>query len=146
MGEQLTKPRTGFFRWQGVLFLVVMVIYIGAIFAVSHIPGKHLNFGFRFWDKAAHFVLYMPVGFLAMGWLRYRAWLPSFWPRLVLAVVATLAAGVFDELHQSWVPGRDAELDDVIADVLGGLAGALVATAVLGRGKPKRSSADAANP
>lgn len=128
------RPANGVSRRRGVLFLVVLILYFAAIFAVSHVPGRYLDFGFRFWDKLAHFVLYAPAGFLALGWLRYRHWRVGALSRLLLATGAVLVYGISDELHQLIVPGRQASVGDLIADALGGLVGALIATAVLGRG------------
>ena len=42
----------------------------------------------------------------------------------VLAAVLGAAYGAADEFHQSFVPGRTAELRDVLADALGAAAGA----------------------
>jgi VanZ family protein len=55
-------------------------------------------------------------------------------PRLrdaLLAFVLTVAYGVFDEWHQSWVPDRSGRLDDVMTDAIGALVGLAVAWAVL---------------
>ena len=42
----------------------------------------------------------------------------------LLAAVLAAAYGAADEFHQSFVPGRSAELRDVLADALGAAAGA----------------------
>ena len=59
------------------------------------------------------------------------------------AVVAIVAAGVFgvsDEIHQSFVPGRDASLLDLLADTVGGTVGAFAVTWYSARRWPVPSS------
>ena len=43
---------------------------------------------------------------------------------MLLAVLLTVAYGLTDEVHQSFVPGRTPELRDLAADALGAAAGA----------------------
>jgi VanZ family protein len=69
-------------------------------------------------DKAAHFVLFGILGWLAgHGWVRARvpAW---YWPFLLV-----LAVGVVDEVHQRSVPRRSSDVRDWVADVAGAGAG-----------------------
>jgi VanZ family protein len=71
-------------------------------------------------DKVAHFAAYLVLGFLlAFGASRTGL-------SLALAVFLGFAYGVFDELHQSTVPGRHADAGDWIADAAGTLAGVLL--------------------
>lgn len=75
-------------------------------------------------DKVFHFLAYSVLGGLA-GWGRYMAGRrpTRAWP--VLFVVGLV--GACDELHQSTVGGRSAELADWMADAMGAvLAFALV--------------------
>jgi VanZ family protein len=60
-----------------------------------------------------------------------------------LAVAALLATvyGATDEWHQLHVPGRDAELGDLVADAVGAVAGALAAGVLL---RPRRARASIA--
>jgi hypothetical protein len=68
-------------------------------------------------DKVAHFGAYLVLGFL-LAFGAYRMGLP-----LGLAILLGFAYGVLDELHQSTVPGRHADVGDWIADAAGTLAG-----------------------
>ena len=49
----------------------------------------------------------------------------STW-RAVLVTILVVAFGISDEIHQSFVPNRDASLADVIADGIGGCAATFV--------------------
>jgi VanZ family protein len=93
-----------------------------------HVPGLEAIPGF---DKLVHFGLYSVEAFLlyrAMAWPG-RQDIASF--LRALAVVGVMAVwAVADEVHQFWIPDRSMEGADVLADVVGGFAGALAATAV----------------
>jgi VanZ family protein len=73
---------------------------------------------FRFSDKAAHALAY---GFLALTLLpalRIGAGLPR--PATVRrALLLAVMYGAFDEVHQGWVPGREKDLGDFLADTAG---------------------------
>ncbi len=65
-------------------------------------------------DKVVHFAVY---GLLATLVCRLgRGWRAAAWSLLVVS-----AFGVTDEWHQSFVPGRLAEVADWVADTLGAL-------------------------
>lgn len=71
-------------------------------------------------DKLLHAVEYAVLAALValpLGWLAPR-WM------LVVAVLAASAYGATDEIHQSLVPGRDADVYDWLADSAGALLGA----------------------
>lgn len=63
------------------------------------------------WDKAAHLSLFALLGVL----LKLR------WPRLPAPLILVLCAllGLGDEIHQSFVPGRQPDWADGLADILG---------------------------
>jgi len=77
-------------------------------------------------DKVVHFFLYAVLGLLAARAVeaptgRLRPLL------LTLAAVAAFAA--LDEWHQTFVPGRSADVADWAADVIGASAGLLLLAA-----------------
>jgi hypothetical protein len=74
--------------------------------------------------KLGHFVEYAVLGGLLA--LAVRQEIPATWPRArTLTLVATigLAFGVFDELRQSFVPGREPRVTDVLLDLASVVAG-----------------------
>ncbi len=92
------------------------------IFALSHQPGSDLPLLFPHFDKLAHFFVY---GLLAATVI--AAWQPQARqsrPKAVAlaAIFCCLAYGIFDEFHQSFIPGRHSSVADVVFDVLGGLS------------------------
>jgi VanZ family protein len=77
------------------------------------------------WDKLQHFLAYWTLSIAAGFWVR-----PAFWRRRpvlssLLIMLAGSAYGAIDEFHQYFVPGRDCNVWDWIADTLGALLGAL---------------------
>lgn len=71
--------------------------------------------------KCAHFVEYFLLSLLILRALRGdRNELRLAWVMAAIVVVAGYAA--LDEFHQSFVPGRTAELSDVLLDTLAGAA------------------------
>jgi hypothetical protein len=73
------------------------------------------------WDKVAHgcvFAVLAGVIGLASGM--------RGWRMVLLAVAGALLVGGLDEWHQIYLPGRQAGLDDLAADVVGGVIGAIV--------------------
>lgn len=55
--------------------------------------------------------------------------------RPLLAVVLATAYGVTDEIHQSFVPGRDPSVGDLIADALGATLGATLVAYLVRRAR-----------
>lgn len=90
------------------------------------------------WDKAAHLAAYALLGLACLrathgGFARPR-------PAASLAgLTLAVAYGAFDEWHQSWVPGRQPSLGDLVADAAGALFG-LPALAALARVAARRGA------
>lgn len=107
-------------RWVSALGPVAL--YAGLIVYLSsrsRLPSVGVN------DKIAHFGEYAVLAFLvtrALSLLR-----PSASPRLLalIAIALATAFGVSDELHQHFVPNRDASLYDLMADFAGSVSGAM---------------------
>lgn len=74
-------------------------------------------------DKLAHFLAYWGLSALLVRGFYFGTRQPPSWVFLIAALLATLY-GISDELHQMFVPGRTAAVDDVVADALGALLGA----------------------
>ena len=96
--------------WTPVALFMALIYFVsGRSLSGVHVPG---------WDKGAHIVAYLVLGMVCLrathggiGSVRLR-------PALV-AVSLGLAYGMFDEWHQSLVPGRHASVADWFADATG---------------------------
>jgi VanZ family protein len=96
------------------------IAYAALLFWISSLsPPDAPTYGLEWGDKINHAGAF---GLMAILWFRASAW---FLPRssrrtrclLTLALVALY--GATDEIHQSFVPGRESDITDWIADVVG---------------------------
>ena len=71
------------------------------------------------WDKVAHAAVFAVLA-AALG---LASGLRG-WRMVMLAVIGALLVGALDEWHQMFLPGRQAGLNDLAADGVGGLLGA----------------------
>jgi VanZ family protein len=98
--------------------------YMAAIYLVSSMPRAPLPEQVS--DKTGHVLAYIGMGVLAVravaGGLPRRVTM-----RMAIAtVLITTVHGALDELHQSYVPGRSSDIQDVYADSIGGCIGLAV--------------------
>jgi VanZ family protein len=106
-------------------FWFPVLVYCCIIFGASSIPSVQFPSAFPNVDKLIHAMEY---GFLAVLFSRAvretsaRASLP-----LVFAITLYFVVfyGITDEFHQSFVPGRSADLNDLLADTVGGAIAAV---------------------
>ena len=98
-----------------------------AIFLASSVPGKSMpEVEVLRYDKVVHAVVYAVLGGLFFAAIRRSSSLTT--GRVVaVAAVFSVLYGLTDEFHQLFVPGRNAELNDALADGIGGLFGAAIA-------------------
>ncbi|MDI6848585.1 MAG: VanZ family protein [Candidatus Saccharicenans sp.] len=107
-------------RW---LYFAPALLYCGLIFFLSG-QGLKLRFGLVFWDKGAHLLEFAGLGFLlALGFFNNLPGLSFL--SAYLTFMAGISVGLLDELHQSFVPGRQCDWKDWVADVIGVLGGLL---------------------
>ncbi|MEX2181039.1 MAG: VanZ family protein [Gemmatimonadaceae bacterium] len=87
-------------------------------------------------DKLGHLLMYGVFGALVLrATSRPRSWATLVWAWVGIALFAAL-----DEWHQEFISGRGASLGDWAADVVGALAGLVIARRLV---PPTRSRPDA---
>ena len=120
------------------LSLLLALAWMGTIFFLSHQPSLPAPSLFEHQDKLFHGGSYGLLGLLLAVALRDPAH-----PGRTLWIVWVLGSlyGLADEYHQSLVPGRDADLLDVLADSAGALLGAAAGVMVRLRGAGSRPEA-----
>lgn len=91
---------------------------------VSSTPSKSLpDVGFDYSDKLAHFTEYFI--FIILFW-RFQLKLNKPFTKIIKnSLIIILIIPLIDELHQLFIPGRDCDVFDVLADVFGLTAGLL---------------------
>ena len=107
------------------------LLIMGVFYWLSSLPGTPLPddpalYGLFYWvPPSVQNALHIPAyAALAGAWCwAFGAWLRVPVARAIAACAITSAYGVFDEWHQSFVPGRYASLTDVILNVAGAVLG-----------------------
>ena len=84
-------------------------------------------------DKVLHFVAYALLGALFLRAFKTTRIKNHVKLMLILSVLLSSLYGMSDEIHQYFVPYRDADLMDVLADMLGGLMGVYIYQAIAGK-------------
>jgi VanZ family protein len=102
-------------RSRPVLLWLPVVAWAALIFTLSSIPD--LGTGLGGWDLALRKIAHA-AEYAVLGWLLLRAM-----GRELPAAAIGIAYAVTDEIHQSFVPGRQGAPLDVLIDAAGVLAG-----------------------
>ncbi len=125
--------------WRRVSAFLPPLAYMALISWLSSLPLPLPFPGVPYRDKVVHVIEYGILGLLSARALRVGV--PAMRPSraLITAAVMTAVFGYFDELHQAFVPGRDASVEDLAADAIGALLGVAL-YALLDRGRGERGS------
>jgi len=106
-------------KWQSRfnIYWIISLFYMGMIFLFSSFPTPIKIPSFSFADKLAHLLAYGLLASLIYFTLEKSR--VNFHPIFIPFLVAFLY-GVSDEIHQYFVPGRNADVFDALANALGG--------------------------
>ena len=118
----------------------LLAAIIFALSSLSQVPGATYV-----WDKLAHCTVFGTLCLLTLrathGGARPLALRPA-----AAAFFLVLLWGVLDEVHQSFVPGRDASARDVAADALGAALALALWAAWRGTARIPRALGGGGNP
>lgn len=111
------------------------LLIMALLYGISSLPGRPLPddpalYGLFYWiSPSLQNILHVPAFAALAGAWRWAlgAWLRASRARAIGAFAIASAYGVFDEWHQSLVPGRYGSLTDVALDVAGAALGIGVA-------------------
>lgn len=112
--------------WQWLLGVLALVV---CYLAFSPRPPSNLSIG---WDKLNH-----AAAFIALSFSACLAF-PGRRRHMLLAAVGLFLFGAVIEVVQLFVPGRDCEWEDLLADSVGIAIGALIALALLRAARTRR--------
>lgn len=114
------SPQYYFYYWfpVGLYCLLIFIVSSGAA------PKGGPDF-FQA-DKLAHFVIFAVLGALCLRALNTTALRNNPAALIVLSMALASVYGVSDEIHQYFVPSRNSDLLDALADTCGSIAGVLV--------------------
>ena len=111
--------------WGPVILYCLMIVFLSS----QSTPSEYLpGFLFGMSDKLLHALEYCILGILL-----YRAFHQTTPPlgSMVLAILGAFAFGVSDEIHQWFVPNRQADFWDLFADTLGAAIFILLWTGIM---------------
>lgn len=100
-------------NWNKPLILSIVIILI-----VTLTPGNG-KFAGNYLDKVAHFLIFFNLGIQISSCFKNRT-------NLIFAIMAGIAFGVLTEVIQQFIPGRNFEVLDILADSLGVILGVLL--------------------
>ena len=113
--------RRGFSLW-GPPAVYALAIFASSSLSAAPSPPLHLT------DKHVHVLAYAGLALVLVRALSGGRWAGVTPATALQAALMTIAYGATDEWHQSFVPGRDADVRDLVADAVG----AALAVAVVG--------------
>jgi hypothetical protein len=116
-------------------YYLPLIIWAGIIFWFSSLPTVETTD--VFWQdfllkKSAHFIEYLVFALLLFRSLKNTSGL-SKTKLLWITLLLSLIYAVSDELHQSFVPGREPRIRDVVIDTLGAASVLFVITKLTNR-------------
>ena len=109
--------------WGPAVALMAGVFVMSSIPEPPQVPGGMS-------DLSAHAIIYSVLGGLVLRAFAGARWLGVTVSRSAKALAVTAIYGLSDEFHQSFVPGRVSDVRDLVADVLGAVAGVVLVWAL----------------
>ena len=106
-----------------LLYWFPLILYCLLIFIQSANPTPEQIPSFRFVDKLLHFAAYAIMGVLFYRAYQTLKFKDNLRMLMLLSALSATLYGISDEIHQAFVPFREAEIADVIADALGAISG-----------------------
>jgi len=100
-----------------------VIIYCLLIFIQSSYSYPYSVPKLPYIDKVIHFVVYAILGFLFFRAFRTQRFKENINMVIMLSILSSSLCGMSDEVHQYFVPHRDADLMDFLADVMGSICG-----------------------
>ena len=114
-------------RYKNFLFYwFPTIIYCLIIFIQSSYPSPETVPDLPYFDKLLHFSVYAVLGALFLRAFKTTQFKNNITLLLILSILASSFYGISDELHQYFVPCRDADIMDALADILGSICGAFL--------------------
>ena len=111
-----------------IYYWLPVLIYCLLIFIQSSYPSpKNIqNLNLPYIDKLIHFAVYAILGMLFFRVFRTQRFKENVNMVMALSILSSSFCGMSDEIHQYFVPYRDADIMDFFADVMGSICGVCV--------------------
>jgi len=121
----LSRLHKFFIYWFPIIIYCLLIFIQSSHPSISHIPD---------WpniDKVLHFAAYALLGIFFLRALKTTRIKNNLKLILILSVLFASFYGISDEMHQYFVPYRNADLMDVLADLLGSIMGVYIYQAIV---------------
>ncbi len=109
-----------------VLYWFPLLAYCGLIYLQSAYPSPENVPKLPFFDKLVHVAAYALLSMLFFRAYRTTRLNVRLKTLMLLSIVSSAVYGVSDEIHQHFVPFRQADILDVLADLVGSILGVYV--------------------
>jgi VanZ family protein len=109
-----------------IYYWLPVIIYCLLIFIQSSYPSPESIPALPYIDKILHFVAYAILGVLFFRAFRTQRFKENINLVIVLSILSSSLYGLSDEVHQYFVPHRNADIMDFLADVAGSICGVYV--------------------
>lgn len=106
-----------------ILYWVPVFIYCSLIYIQSSYPAPESVPQLPCIDKVLHLAVYAVLGALFCRALKTLPIKNNIKLVVILAIILSSLYGISDEIHQHFVPCRNADVMDVLADILGSILG-----------------------
>lgn len=123
--QSLTSPLERFLSNKPFADLLSQFQFTYGDSVISIQNSDYFSFIEFFIRKAAHFFSYLFLGFFWVLGLRKR--IKEDWLMLIISILLCIGYASFDELRQSFNPGRTALMADVLLDTIGAIVGVGIA-------------------
>ena len=122
--KNLSKLHIFFYYWFPILIYCLLIFIQSSYPSIKSVPEL------PYIDKVLHFFAYALLGALFLRALKTTRIKNKLKLVLILSVLLSSLYGISDEIHQYFVPYRDADLMDVLANMLGGIMGVYIYQAI----------------
>lgn len=109
-----------------LIYWFPILLYCLLIFIQSSYPSFKSMPQLPYVDKVLHFTAYAVLGVLFLRALNTLSIRDNIMLIMILAVILSSLYGISDEWHQYYVPYRDADVMDALADTFGSIFGVYV--------------------
>lgn len=109
-----------------IYYWLPVLLYCLLIFIQSSYPSPENIPSLPYIDKVIHFAVYAILGILFFMAFRTQRFKENINMVIILSILSSSLYGMSDEVHQYFVPHRDADLMDFLADVAGSICGVYV--------------------
>jgi VanZ family protein len=109
-----------------IFYWLPLILYCLLIFIQSSKPSFEQLPDIQYFDKLLHFAGYAVLGILFLRAFQTKRLRQSRKLLILFSILCATLYGISDEIHQYFVPLREASFSDLIANTLGSICGVYI--------------------